>query len=778
MAAEGMLHLLLKPYPQDILQEHVAKGEPLSAARLFAARGLRPADLALLAEDGVEADWREVPGIVRVAQEVEEFLGRGRQLAIHGDYDVDGITAAAIAARAVAALGHEARIFLPHRLNEGYGLKAETVRRLHAEGIDGILTVDCGVLAHEAAQVAEELGVRLWITDHHAPGDTLPTAPMAHPGTLDRHHPLRWLSGAGVALQLARAYLGAKAEEVLDLAALGTLADQVPLVGENRRIAQRGLRQMREKPRPGIAALLGAARYRGAVDEEAAAFVLAPRLNASGRLDHPNLGLQLLLANRTSAGEIAERLEQLNRQRRALEEDVARQAREQVPPGAPCVVVHGEGWHRGVIGIVAARLVDEFALPAFVLSVEGAVAYGSARAPEGAPLLDALAAARNCLSEFGGHPGAAGFHLEASSVGRLKETLSSYYRSHPPRPEPRQVDARLRLGDAALPVVDALGRLRPFGAGQPAPQWLIEDAEVLEDRAIGDGKHRRLRVRDRSGEAVALHWRAGEVGHRRVDLVAALEADTFQGERRARLRIVERAPSAMSRLRQAACLPPGAVPGQGALEVVDRRGMGPGEVSGLCHYYTLDGLTVGRAAGAFGEGFYPTADAEDTLRELFASGRLKGVVGPHPVRTLPVTTVVALERAASPQELRAAAAGRRLVLAYRPLDEHGLGQLAKAWAPSDDDLRAAYRRMRTWPAAKLAEPPEEVDDLVAYLVFEELGLLGPAGLTPHQVRLEDSRLLGAFRQRERAFAASAGLWYGALGDLARELLDEEARSAG
>ncbi len=778
MTREGLLRVRLADLPQDLLLRHVANGEEPAVGRLLAARGLLPEDLPRLADEAAAPPWQDLPGITQIVEEVAEFLRRGGRLAIHGDYDVDGITGAAIAARAVESLGHRPEVFLPHRLRDGYGLKSETVRRLQEGGIGGILTIDCGVSAHAAAQVAAELGVRLWITDHHLQGDVLPEAPMAHPGSLDREHPLRWLSGAGVALQLARAWLGSRSEELLDLAALGTLADQVPLLGENRRIARTGLRRMGEHPRPGIAALLQVARFQGPIDEEAAAFVLAPRLNASGRLDHPDLALHLLQAGLGEAGEIAQRLESLNRQRRTLEQEVSREAMAQVPPGASCVVVHGEGWHRGVIGIVAARLVDEFSLPAFVMSVEGGVAYGSARAPAGAPLLEALTAARGWLAEFGGHPGAAGFHLGAGAVEGLKGALETYYRSHPPVAEPRLVDARLRLGDASLAVVDGLERLRPFGPGQPQPQWLIEDAEVLEDRAIGDGRHRRLRLRDRSGESVALHWRAGEVGVDRVDLVAALEADTFQGERRARLRVVERAPSAMAELRRQAALPPRIVPGPGAAEVLDRRGMGPGEVAGLCHYYTLDGLTVGRSAAAFGEGFYPSADAPEELMALYRSGRLRGVVGPHPVPFLPIQTVVAMERAASPMELRAVASGRRLVLGYRPLDEHSLAQAAAVWAPTDDDLRQAYRQMRLWPAQKLALPPEGPTELVPYLVFRELGLVAPDGMTPHPVRLEDSRLLAAFRQRAQAFAESAGVWYGQFEELCRLLSDAEALGVG
>ena len=776
--AGDLLRLRLPALPEDVLLRHVALGELPAVARLLAARGLTPEDLARLSTDGAAPDWREVPGLQEVAQDVLAFLGQGGRLAIHGDYDVDGITGAAIALEAVRAAGHDAEVFLPHRLQDGYGLRPDTVLRLAERGVEGILTVDCGVSSFAAAEVARERGVRLWITDHHLRGERAPRAPMAHPGSLDAEHAMRWLSGAGVALQFARALIGSRAEDLVDLAALGTLADQVPLRGENRRLVRQGLERIARQPRPGLAALLRAARYQGPVDEDAVAFVLAPRLNASGRLDHPDVALRLLQADAGTAAELAQHLETLNRRRRALEQDVAEAARAQVAPGAPCAVAYGEGWHRGVIGIVAARLAEEAQVPAFVVSIEGAEAYGSARAAGGLPLLEALAAVGGCLREYGGHPGAAGFQLEAAALGELRLGLQAYYRDHPAVPEPCRVDARLRLADAELGAVDALARLRPFGPGQPAPQWLIEDAEVIEDRPIGDGSHRRMRLRDRTGEATALHWRSGAAPSAHIDLVAALESDTYQGTRRPRLRVVDRAPSAMARLRQAAVAPPQVTVGPGPAEIVDRRGMGPGECVGLIHYFTLDSLTVGRAAAAFGEGFYPAAPGEEELlTELWRSGRLRGIVGPHAVRGLPIDAVVAMERPATPGELAAAAAGRRVVLAYRPLDEQALATLAGSWAPSDDDLRAAYRRMRSWTSAQLGRPPAAAEDLVPFLVFRELGLIGPEGLGDQKVRLEDSPLLLALRRRAGAFRDTAPLWYGDLRAIRQSLTPQAPASA-
>ncbi len=759
------LRVRLAPSDPALLKSHLAGGTELILARLLAARGIAPSELPALTEGGPLPAAEEIPGLSAIAEEARSLLENGGRLAVHGDYDVDGVSGTAIAMAALEALGHAATPVLPHRLKDGYGITPATVDRLADAGFDGILTVDCGVSAHAAAERAKERGVRLFITDHHAMPAQLPPAPLAHPGLLPETHPLRRLSGAGMALQLARLWLAEEADTLFDLAALGTLADQVPLQGANRTIVQRGLHLLRASTRPGVAALLAAARHQGEVDEEAIAFLVAPRLNACGRIDSPDLALALLRAQGGEALELAQRAEVLNQRRQSIEREVLEAARRQAEEGS-CAFAAGEGWHRGVVGIVAARLVEETGKPAFVLGIEQGVAHGSARAPEGVPLLSALASCAQWLESYGGHAGAAGFHLVADKVGALREGLQSYYADSPPQAPVLAADGRLQLAEASLSSLQALSRLRPYGAGMPAPAWLVEDVEVTEDRAIGDGRHRLMRLRDATGAASAVHWRGAPAPVGAIDLVAALEENAFRGQRSARLRIVARAPSAAALLRAAAAAPPSARAEGAPSEVIDRRGSGPPPRSEPCHFFTLDTLTVARATQAFGEGYFPAApDAREELLALYESGRLRGVVGPHAVDFLPLREVVALERPAEPSELRAAAAGKRLVLAYGRDQEGVLERQVHAWEYSDDGLRDAFRAMRRMTREALSRPPEDGALALAWLVFRELGLLTEEGLREQPASLADSRLLAAYRRRAARFRETAALFYGPLGAL-------------
>ncbi|MDA8345189.1 MAG: DHHA1 domain-containing protein [Thermaerobacter sp.] len=759
------LHVRLAPFDAQLMGEHLQAGTEPILARLLAARSITPQELLALVEDPLVPSPDEIPGLAQLAQEVREFLDGGGRLAVHGDYDVDGVSGTAIALAAIEQIGFTARAVLPHRLKDGYGLSAATVDRLNGSGIGGILTVDCGVSSVEAAQRARELGMRLWITDHHALPAILPDALMAHPGVLPERHPLRSLSGAGMALQLARAWLGEEADALLDLATLGTLADQVPLLGANRSIVRRGLRMLARAPRPGIAALLAVARHQGEIDEEAIAFLVAPRLNACGRIDTPDLALSILRSDLDGALALARHADELNRQRQSIERDVLDAARSQAARGS-CAFAAGEGWHRGVVGIVAARLVEETGKPAFVLGIDGEQAHGSARTPVGTPLLEALRANAALLESFGGHAGAAGFHLASDRLEALRDGLQAFYADCAPQAAAVPADGRLRLGEAALAGVEALSRLRPYGAGLPAPVWLVEDAQVIEDRAIGDGRHRLMRLRDATGVSSAVHWRGGPAPGARLDVVAALEENAFRGQRSARLRIIASAPSARALLHEAAARPPLARAEGAPLEIVDRRGSGPPERIEPCQYFTLDTLTIARATEAFGEGYFPAAPgAEKEILELYESGRLRGLVGPHAVAGVPLHEVIALERPAEPAELRAVADGRRLVLAYGRDQEAVLQRQAAAWALSDEALRDAFRTMRKMPRERLLAQPEDDGLALAWHVFRELGLLTGEGLREQPASLGDSQLLASFRRRAARFEETAALFYGPIGAL-------------
>lgn len=756
----------LRPLQQEILQGHLDAGRSPLLSRLLAARCVGEAELLRLTPVGASPDPRDVPGLGEITEDVLAFLRAGGRLAVHGDYDVDGVSASAIAAGALGLMGHAVEVFLPHRLQDGYGLHPETVRRLRDGGIEGILTVDCGVSGHAAAKMAKELGVRLWVTDHHILPRTPLDAPLAHPGRLPEDHPLRPLCGAGLAYQCARAWVGdERAVQFLDLAALGTLADQVPLLGENRRIVQAGLDRMRRDPRPGLHALLEEAASGAEVDEETVAFRIAPRLNACGRMDTPRTAYRLLTADAAAAPALAREAARLNRDRQEVETRVLAQARAAARiDGA--VVAFGEGWHRGVIGIVASRLAEEFSLPAFVISCEGEEAHGSARAPEGLPLLEALDGAGDILTSYGGHRGAAGFRLPSGAVAELSDRLAAHFRRSRVRPVAPTADVRLTLREVQLDNVAALATLRPYGQGNPQPLFLIEDAEVLDAQPIGGGKHARLRLRDGAGTAQAIHWRAAPTHERQADLLVALEENAFRGERSARLRVVAVAPSAGAQLLASALWPPAAnLDAPAPQAVIDRRGRGAPPEKGLVHYFTLDATTAREACAALGAGFYAAAPGQEAaLGELHAGGRLEGVVGPHP-SGLPITHVVALEHPADPRELQAVAMGAPISVCWRREDEPRVLARKAVWTPSDAELREAYRRLRLRPEGSLSLPPVEADLAVAWAIFRDLGLIEDGRLVDRRVDIAASRLRVALAARAARYQEYGALWTGPLREL-------------
>src|SRR4029079_1728484 len=440
------------------LWEH-AQADDATVERLTRALGLEPVIARLLVLRGIDDpeaaarflkpsldhlhDPSGLAGLPAALVRIEQALTTGERIAIHGDYDVDGITSTVILRRTLELLGGNVGHFIPERLKDGYGLQPGTIDRLHAEGVKLVISVDCGIRGAEAAERAIALGLDLIITDHHEPGESLPPAlAVINPKRHDCLDPDKHLAGVGVALKLVQALCREHGREkwlpaFLKIAAIGTLADVVPLVGENRVIARLGLDLLSKGPhKVGLQSLIDAAGLTGKrIDSYDVSFGLAPRMNAAGRMSTPDIAMRLLLASDDAMADeargLAEQLNIENARRQQEEAAIVAEARKIVETdpdiGARTVlVVAGEGWHRGVIGIVASKLVDAFHRPAIVLSIDGDEAHGSCRSIPSFNMLSALESAADVMTRFGGHKVAAGLAMPRDRVRELRDRVNAY----------------------------------------------------------------------------------------------------------------------------------------------------------------------------------------------------------------------------------------------------------------------------------------------------------------------------------------------------------------
>jgi single-stranded-DNA-specific exonuclease len=446
-------------------------------------------------------------------------IAAGKRICVHGDYDADGICATALAVLLLREAGGDVAWHLPSRFEEGYGLNGQTLTRLAEEGFDLVLTVDCGITAVDEVRHAHELGLEVVVTDHHRPADEWPACPVVAP--LKGTYPFAGLCGTGVVWKLAQALLGEEHPFLtrhLDLVALATVADVVPLVDENRALALLGLRRLAQTQKVGLRALMRVAGVDpAAVDESSIGFRLAPRINASGRLCRPEAALRLLLTEEPAeAAELANELEELNRERQAVEERILREAVAQVEEWPESrrrrrgYVLAGEGWHEGVIGIVASRLVERYNRPVVLIAGTDGEWKGSGRSVAAFDLHGALAACSSHLTRFGGHKAAAGLTIDPERV----ETFAAAFAAHADTvlgdddlvPLTR-VDAIVPGSKLHLQLAGELQRLAPFGLGNPSVTLLVDGCEIADVSTVGDGKHLRFRVRQRgrdSGSAIAF----------------------------------------------------------------------------------------------------------------------------------------------------------------------------------------------------------------------------------------------------------------------------------
>jgi single-stranded-DNA-specific exonuclease len=545
-------------YPEqpDLVAEIMARHNlPRLVARILLNRGLAAADdIRAFLDPSLE---RLNPpfglhDLEAAATRLGQAVRSGEPVAVYGDYDADGLTATALLHQFFRELGLTCYPYIPDRLTQGYGLKLDTLKELR-EQVKLMVTVDCGISDLREVAWAGEQGLEVIITDHHEiPPELPPALAVVNPKRQGHAYPFGELAGVGVALLLA---LGLRAElraegwfkerpepnlkSYLDLVALGTAADMMPLVGENRILVHQGLKVLEESRRPGIIALKEAVGLEGKpISYRDAVFRLAPKLNAAGRLGQARCALELLISDDLAQARLqADYLDNLNRQRQVLEEEVLQQAGRLIRQGGlaarPVLVLAREGWHPGVIGIVAARLAEEYHRPVALVSLANGRGRGSARSIEGFHLFQGLHACRQALSKYGGHAAAAGFELAADNLPALQDLLEQAFHQQvgpkPPRPT-LKVDAQAQLPDLNHAFYRHLESLRPFGPGNPAPIVVCLGVECLGSRVVGD-RHLRLQLAQGGHVLAAIAFEMAAAGppNGALDVALSPRLSYYQG---------------------------------------------------------------------------------------------------------------------------------------------------------------------------------------------------------------------------------------------------------
>ncbi|MFQ5991320.1 MAG: single-stranded-DNA-specific exonuclease RecJ [Nitrospiraceae bacterium] len=532
---------------------------PITAAVLL-ARGVDNAEQASLwLEPGslVEHDPYLIPDMEKAVQRLHRAVRDGERICFYGDYDVDGISATSIFETFFRGLGAEALHYIPHREREGYGLNEDAVRRLSKDGVRLLVTSDCGTTSQREIEVAQSLGVDVIVTDHHqVPAQLPPALALLNPHRHDSMYPFKSLCSGGLAYKVIQAYSqrfgdgGTPTESFQDLVALSTIADVVPLQGENRRFVLEGLALITHGGRKGIRALKQAAGVERSCSAGTVAFRLAPILNAAGRLAHAEAAVRLLTTpSEPEATRLAAELGGLNRERQQIEEAITAEARasldqDDVPPA---LVLAARHWHVGVVGIVAARLVERYHRPSVVIAIdERGIGRGSARSIPGLNLVQAFSECQDLLEAYGGHPRAAGLTLREDRISEFRSRFTRVVveTAGERRPEPTlHVDAEVSLVDVSRTLVRELENLQPFGEGNPEPTLAVRQVTVLSTRVVGN-QHLKLTVRGGNsppvegiGFRMGSHAARGLSAGQAVDLAFAPELNLWKGLERIQLRL-------------------------------------------------------------------------------------------------------------------------------------------------------------------------------------------------------------------------------------------------
>ena len=538
---------------------------PLCAA-LLSARGLDdPQKAAQFLSCGPERshDPFLLKDMDRAVERIRAAIGGGERVCVYGDYDVDGITATCLLTEALAWQGGDVVSYIPDRTEEGYGLNPGAVARLAGQGVKLIVTVDCGITAVDEVEFARSLGVDVVITDHHHCKDRLPAAAaVVDPRREDCAYPFPELAGVGVALKTAQALVPPEQREGVfrrfgELAAIGTVADVMRLTDENRALVRQGLELLARTRRPGLRALLREAGLEPGVLPTAVTvgYGLAPRINAAGRMEQAMVALELLLTRDEERGEaLAHTLCRLNRERQAIELAIYEQCVEllDAQPPAPAIVLAGEGWHQGVVGIVASRLTERYACPAFMICLEHGQGKGSCRSFGGFNLFAALDRCAPLLDGYGGHEMAAGFTIREENIPAFRDQvcrLVDLRTGGAPMEAAIDVDAEIdHCGQLTAPQVESLSDLEPFGTGNPKPVFLLRGVCVLSCCDVGGGRHLKMKLRRDGVVLDAIFFSAntaacGVSAGDRLDVVFTPQINEFRGSRTVQLQVCDLRPA-------------------------------------------------------------------------------------------------------------------------------------------------------------------------------------------------------------------------------------------
>ncbi|MBQ4329333.1 MAG: single-stranded-DNA-specific exonuclease RecJ [Lentisphaeria bacterium] len=552
--------------PQDVERLQYKFNLPRPIAVYFAARGITEEQIPGFLEPRLAnlTDPYRFPRIKDACARLWQAIADHEPILIHGDYDTDGITASALLALVLRQNGAVVNSFIPHRFDDGYGFTPESLEKaLEMFGDCGVLvTVDCGITSCDAVKVARDKGIDVIVTDHHEAGDELPDAlAVINPKVYPELEDLQLLSGAGAAFKLSHAFIKygreknlggfmTRLEEVLDYVALGTVADIVPLLGENRVMVKYGIEALRKQLRPGIRALIESSKLHSELSPSDITFRLAPRINAAGRVGDANVALQLLESESIvdahySAGE----LETYNRTRQEKEQEIYQDACGQIERGLAwlspySLLVAGRDWHQGVIGIVASRLARDYNRPTIVLTIQGDHAYGSGRSIANLNLVEVLTKSAHLLERYGGHPMAVGIGLKTENIAAFYEEMDKEIRS---QIDPKELESFISydgpadVADLTADFFTCLEKLSPFGHSNQKPIYRFNDMRVIRCNPVGNGAHARGIMQGRNGqiEFIAFNRPASDFTNRMLDVLATPQLNKRQPEMPPQLNIID-----------------------------------------------------------------------------------------------------------------------------------------------------------------------------------------------------------------------------------------------